>query len=164
MGTGGLVSRIMREAPDLFEKTGILEVLQGPAGKDRQLSAGFYHGMFTWKYSPNVEAAKTFIRWFTTPDRLEPLYKASPGTYWPIYKSSINSDRVKANRLLREALSNVVAHTTDFSFPGTPVPEMGVVDGEKMFASPVNQVVVGAKTPAEAVDDAHKKMAQLFSA
>ena len=32
-GTGGLIGRIMRENPDMFDKVGILEVLEGPAGR-----------------------------------------------------------------------------------------------------------------------------------
>ena len=118
LGTGGLIGRIMRENPDMFDKVGILEVLEGPAGPERKLAAGFYQGMFVWKYSPNIPAAKTFIRWFTEPGRLEPVYKASPGTHWPIYKSGIESDRVKTNRLLREALQNVVALHHRLRVPG----------------------------------------------
>jgi multiple sugar transport system substrate-binding protein len=163
MGTGGLIGRIMREAPDLFEKTGVLDVLQGPAGPERRLVAGFYQGMFVWKHSPAKEAAKTFIRWFVEPGRLDPVYRAAPGTHWPIFKSEIDSPRVKDNRLLREALEKVVSRTTDFAFPGTGVPEMAVVDGEKLFALPVNQVVAGAKTPERAVLDAHAAMAKVFS-
>ena len=88
-GTGGLIGRIMRENPDMFDKVGILEVLEGPAGPERKLAAGFFQGFFVWKYSPNIDAAKTFIRWMTEPNRLDPIYKASPGTHWPIYKSGI---------------------------------------------------------------------------
>ena len=98
----------------------------------------------------------------TEPNRLEPIYKASPGTHWPIYKSGIESDRVKTNRLLREALTNVVPYTTDFAYPGTGMPEMGIIDGEKLFAAPVNQVVVGAKTPEQAVDEAAAAMQKVF--
>jgi hypothetical protein len=39
---------------------------------------------------------------------------------------------------------------------------MGAIDGEKMFAEPVNDVVAGAKTPEQAVEDAHAKMAKLW--
>jgi multiple sugar transport system substrate-binding protein len=163
LGTGGLIGRIMKENPDLYEKVGILEVLEGPAGPSRKLAAGFYQGMFVWKFSPRIAQAKTFIRWFTEPNRLEPIYKAAPGTHWPIFKSAINADRVKENRLLREALTNVVPFTTDFAYPGTGVPEMGVIDGEKLFAAPVNQVVAGRKTPEQAVNDAHAAMLKVFS-
>ena len=69
---------------------------------------------------------------------------------------------MKTNRLLREALPNVVPYTTDFAYPGTGVPEMGIIDGEKLFAAPVNQVVVGAKTPEQAVDDAAAAMQKVF--
>ena len=38
-----------------------------------------------------------------------------------------------------------------------------MIDGEKMFAAPVNEVVIGQKTPAQAIDDAHAKMAALWN-
>jgi len=56
-----------------------------------------------------------------------------------------------------------VPYATDFAYPGFGRPEMGVIDGEKMFAAPVNEVVVGAKTPEKAVLDAHAAMARLFT-
>jgi len=163
MGTGGLIGRIMNENPDLFDKVGILEVLEGPAGPSRKLTAGFYNPMFVWKYSPGKDAAKTFIKWFVQPRRLEPIYAAQPGLAWPILKSEFNTDRVNRNRLLKEALTNVVPYATDFAYPGLGRPEMGVIDGEKMFAAPVNEVVVGTKTPEQAVADAHARMAKLFT-
>jgi len=164
MGTGGLISRLMKEAPNLVDKVGILEVLEGPAGPAGKLTAGFYNPMFVWKHSPGKAAAKTFVRWFIQPGRMEPMYRAAPGQHWPIFKSDFNTARVQENRLLKEMLTNVVPYATDFAYPGLGRPEMGVIDGEKMFAAPVNEVVVGAKKPEQAVADAHNKMAQLFRA
>ncbi|MFI5011509.1 MAG: ABC transporter substrate-binding protein [Hyphomicrobiales bacterium] len=163
LGTGGLIGRIMNENPTLFDKVGILEVLEGPAGPSRKLTAGFYNPMFVWKYSPGKEAAKTFVKWFIQSGRLEPLYKAAPGQQWPIFKTDVNSERVKSNRLLDEALRKVVPYATDFAYPGYGRPEMGVIDGEKMFAAPVNEVVVGTKTPEKAVLDAHEAMKKVFA-
>jgi multiple sugar transport system substrate-binding protein len=162
-GTGGVISRLMKENPALYEKTGILEVLEGPAGPSGKLTAAFYNPMFVWKYSPAKDAAKTFIKWFVQPGRLERLYQAAPGQHWPIFKSDINTDRVKSNRLLAEALEKVVPYSTDFAYPGFGRPEMGIIDGEKMFAAPVNQVVVGAKTPEQAVLEAHEAMKKVFA-
>ena len=159
MGTGRLIGQVMRENPAMFDKVGVLETLQGPKAK---LTAGFFNPMFIWKYSPNIDAAKTFVRWFTQPGRLTPIYAANPGQHWPIFKSEFDNDLVKSNPLLGEMLTKVIPYTTDFAYPGTGVPEMGVIDGEKMFAAPVNEVVVGAKTPEQAVDDAHEKMAEVF--
>jgi multiple sugar transport system substrate-binding protein len=163
-GTGGVISRIMKENPSLFDKVGVLDVLEGPGGSQNRLTAGFYNPMFVWKHSPAKEAAKTFIKWFIQPGRLEPLYTAMPGQHWPIFKSDVATERVKKNRLLEEVLTKVVPRATDFAYPGLGRPEMGVIDGEKMFASPVNEVVVGAKTPEKAVMDAHAQMAKLFTA
>jgi len=160
MGTGRVIGQIMRENPDMFEKVGILETLQGPEAK---LTAGFYNPMFVWKYSPNIDAAKTFIRWFTTPGRLAPIYAANPGQHWPIFKSEFDTQSIRENRLLGEMLTKVIPYMTDFAYPGTGIPEMGVIDGEKLFAAPVNEVVVGVKTPEQAVDDAHAKMQEIFT-
>jgi hypothetical protein len=102
------------------------------------------------------------VRWFTQPGRLAPIYAANPGQHWPIFKSEFDNDLVKSIPLLGDMLTKVIPYMTDFAYPGTGVPEMGVIDGEKMFAAPVNEVVVGAKTPEQAVDDAHKKMAEVF--
>jgi ABC-type glycerol-3-phosphate transport system substrate-binding protein len=93
---------------------------------------------------------------------MDPIYRAVPGQHWPIFKSAVNSPRVQQNRLLREMLQNVVPYTTDFAYPGTGIPQMGAIDGEKMFAAPVNEVVVGKKTPEQAVLDAQASMAKLF--
>ena len=163
-GTGGVIFRLMKENPSLFDKVGILEVLEGPGGPANKLTAGFYNPMFVWKHSPGKEAAKTFIKWFIQSGRLEPLYKAVPGQHWPIFKSDVASERVKSNRLLEEALTKVVPYATDFAYPGFGRPEMGVIDGEKLFAAPVNEVVVGSKTPEKAVMDAHNEMKKVFAA
>jgi len=159
MGRGALIGQIQRENPTMFEKVGVLETLQGPKAK---LTAGFYNPMFVWKFSPQLDAAKTFVRWFTEPGRLQPLYAANPGGLWPIFKSEFDSELTRSNPLMGEMLTKVIPFTTDFAYPGTGIPEMGVIDGEKMFAAPVNEVVVGTKTPEQAIDDAHKKMAQLW--
>jgi multiple sugar transport system substrate-binding protein len=159
MGTGGMIGEIYRSNPGMVDKVGVLETLQGPKAK---LTAGFYNPMFVWKFTPSMDAAMTFVDWFTQPKRLTPLYASDPGGLWPIFKSEFDSDLIKSHPMMQELVQKVIPYTTDFAYPGTGVPEMGVIDGEKMFAAPVNEVVVGQKTPAQAVDDAQKKMADLF--
>lgn len=159
MGTGRVIWQVMTENPDLFDNVGILETLEGPAAK---LTAGFYNPMFLYRHSPHLDAAKTFVRWFASPGRLEPIYAAAPGQHWPIFRSEFDTPHVRENRLLQEMLEKVIPYTTDFAYPGTGIPEMGVIDGEKLFAAPVNEVVVGVKTPEQAVDDAHAAMAAIF--
>ncbi len=160
MGTGTLIGELERGNPDLVSKVGVLETLTGPAAK---LTAGFYNPMFVWAYTPHMEAAMKFVNWFTQPARLQPLYAANPGGLWPIFKSEFDSPLTKSQPLMQEMLAKVIPYTTDFAYPGTGVPEMGVIDGEKMFAAPVNEVVIGQKTPAQAIDDAHAKMAALWN-
>lgn len=159
MGTGGMIARLLKEAPDMIDNVGVLETLQGPKAK---LTAGFYNPLFVWKYSPNQKLATDFVQWLVKPGRLQPLYTAYPGNCWPILKSELDAEVFKKTPLMVEVLQKVIPFTTDFAYPGTGVPQMGAIDGEKMFAEPVNDVVAGAKTPEQAVEDAHAKMAKLW--
>jgi len=159
MGTGGLLGELQRGNPDLLPNVGVLETLQGPAAK---LTAGFYNPMFVWAHSPNLDEAMTFVDWFTQPGRLTALYASDPGGLWPIFKSEFDSELTRSQPLMQEMLAKVIPYTTDFAYPGSGVPEMGVIDGEKMFAAPVNEVVIGQKTPEQAIMDAHEKMAALW--
>ena len=159
LGTGGLINKIMAENPDMLDDVGVLETLQGPEAK---LTAGFYNPLFVWKFSPNPEAAKTFITWLVQPGRLTPLYEASPGEMWPILTTEFDEEIFQTTPIMREMLEKVVPYTVDFAYPGFGRPEMGAIDGEKLFAVPVNEVLVGAKTAEQAVLDAHEAMSALF--
>ncbi len=144
MGTGRVIGQIMRENPDLFDKVGVLDTLQGPKAK---LTAGFFNPMFIWKFSPNVDAAKTFVRWFVQPGGCADLC-GQPG-------AALADLQVRVRKRLQpsEPAADGDADQGDplhhrLRLSGTGIPEMGVIDGEKMFAAPVNEVVVGAQTPS----------------
>jgi len=159
-GTGQVISRLLTEQPDLIPNVGVLNVLQGPGAK---LIAGFYNPLFVWNKSPNVQLAKDFANWLVQPGRLQPIYKAYPGASWPIFKKEFAADIFKSSPLLEEMTTKVVPFTTDFAYPSTGVPQMGAIDGQNLFAEPVNDVISGTKTPEQAVDDANAKMAKLWS-
>jgi multiple sugar transport system substrate-binding protein len=159
-GTGQLISRLLAEQPDLVPKTGVLQVLQGPGAK---LIAGFYNPLFIWNKSPQIKLAKEFASWLVEPGRLQPIYKAYPGASWPVLKSEFSAPVFSSSPLLQEMVQKVVPYTTDFAYPSTGVPQMGAIDGQNLFAEPVNDVIAGTKTPEQAVADAHAKMAKLWS-
>ncbi len=156
---GDRVARLINEFPQLLDKVGVLDTLQGPKAK---LTAGFYNAMFGSKSSKYIPEAKKFVKWMSDPGRLEPVYKARPGQTWPIWRTDFNLDVWKNVPLGNDILNKIVAYTVDFTYPGTGVPQLGAIDGEKMFAKPVNDVVTGARTPEQAVDDAHKEMLKLW--
>ena len=57
-GTGGLIGRIMRENPDMFDKVGILEVLEGPAGPERQARRWLLPGHVRLEVQPRTSTRR----------------------------------------------------------------------------------------------------------
>jgi hypothetical protein len=80
-----------------------------------------------------------------------------------VLKSEFSAPVFSSSPLLQEMVQKVVPYTTDFAYPSTGVPQMGAIDGQNLFAEPVNDVIAGTKTPEQAVADAHAKMAKLWS-
>jgi multiple sugar transport system substrate-binding protein len=161
MGTGQIVTKLMTQNPDLMKNVGVLETLQGPKAKQ---TVAFYAPISIWKYTKYPEASKTFLKWLVQPGRLEPLYAARPGQMFPVFKPDFDMKVFKDIPLMGELNAKSVAYAVDFTNPSTiGVPPMGAIDGEKMFAQPVNEVVAGTKTPEQAINDAHANMAKLWA-
>ncbi len=155
-----LIPRLINEFPQLLDKVGVLDTLQGPKAK---LTAGFYNAMFVSKSAKDIPAAKKLVRYLSDTGRLEPIFQSRPGQVWPVWRPDYNMSVWKTIPILPEILNKIVSNTVDFTYPGTGVPQLGVIDGEKMFAKPVNDVVTGVKTPEQAVDDAQKEMLKLWN-
>ncbi len=160
LGTGNLLATLVEQRPDMVDKVGVLETLTGPPGAKR--TVGFYNPLFIWKYTPHPEETKEFMKWFIEPGRLMPIYQARLGQVWPIWKSELNDPYFQNNRLLQEIAEKALPYAVDLCYPSGGIPQMGAIDGEKMFAAPVAEVLTGQKTPEQAVTDAHEEMAKLF--
>jgi ABC-type glycerol-3-phosphate transport system substrate-binding protein len=81
---------------------------------------------------------------------------------WPVKKSAYAAKFFQDNPLLKDVVDGSLPYIIDFAYPASGVPEMGVIDGEKMFSAPVNDVITGTKTPEEAIKAAHQKMLSVF--
>ncbi|MGE5588757.1 MAG: ABC transporter substrate-binding protein [Clostridia bacterium] len=159
MERGNVITRLLTERPDLAPNVRILPALKGPAAR---VAAGFCNPLFISADTKYPAEAKKFILWLTDKGHSMALFKARPGQMWPVRKSDYKDPFFKSNHLLNDVVEGVLPYIVDMAYPAPGVPEMGAIDGEKMFAAPVNDVITGTKTPEEALKAAHKNMQRVF--
>jgi multiple sugar transport system substrate-binding protein len=159
LGRGGTETRFLTERPDLIDKIGVLDTLQGPVAK---LTTGFYNPLFIWKGTKYPEAAKKFLKYIAAPGVMKPLYEARPGQQWSVWKPDFTMEVWNKAPQMKEMNTKVIPYVVPFNYPSGAVPQMGVIDGEKMTAKPVNAVIAGGLTPEQAIDEAQAAMAKLW--
>jgi len=154
--TDTTITLTRRENPELAKKISVMPPLQGPK---YMITAGFTNGIMVYKQSDYPEEAKVFLRWWI--ENNAPLFK-SMETHFP---SQLPAARevFKEDPLFSKIMVEVLPHLADFNWPASfGLPELAAIDGRKMFAKPVQDVLTGKMTPEEAVKTAQEEMKKLF--
>lgn len=161
-GGGWFIEDIRVNAPDLFDRVGILPPLIGPGGPDAQHIVSFANPWMIYQQTDHPEEAKTFLKWMMRPENLEKLYASEPGGKWPVYGSLIDSPTYQENELLATMAQQTVEYGVDYWYPNTAA-AVGIASiGTAISDIIVNPVVTGNREPKAALEDAQSSLAQLF--
>ena len=161
-GGGWFIADIQKNAPQIFESTGILPVLVGPGGPEAAHIVSFANPWMIYKQTEHPEEAKTFLKWMMRPENLRRLYEAEPGAKWPVYKSLIEAPVYQANELLQTLAQQTVENGVDYWYPNNAA-AVGIGSvGTSIADIIVNPVVAGKREPADALADAQKQLEPLF--
>jgi ABC-type glycerol-3-phosphate transport system substrate-binding protein len=161
-GGGWFIGDIKKNAPDLFEKTGILPVLIGPGGPQAQHMVAFANPWMIYKQTKHAAEAKTFLKWMMQKDNLRKLYASDPGGKWPVFKSLLNDPVYKENELVQTLAQQVVEHGVDYWYPNNKA-AVGIGSmGTGIADIIVNPVISGQRQPQEVLKDAQSQLGQVF--
>jgi ABC-type glycerol-3-phosphate transport system substrate-binding protein len=161
-GGGWFIADIQKNAPEIFENTGVLPVLQGPGGADAQHIVSFANPWLIYNQTQHPEEAKIFLKWMMEPEHLKELYEAEPGAKWPVYKSLIEDPVYQQNDLLAELARQTVENGVDYWYPNNAA-AVGIGSmGTSLTDLIVNPVITGNRAPEDALKDAQAQMAPLF--
>jgi len=161
-GGGWFIGDIKKNAPDLFEKTGILPVLIGPGGSQAQHMVAFANPWMIYKQTKHAAEAKTFLKWMMQKDNLRKLYASDPGGKWPVFKSLLNDPVYKENDLVQTLAQQVVEHGVDYWYPNNKA-AVGIGSmGTGIADIIVNPVISGQRQPQEVLKDAQTQLGQVF--
>ncbi len=140
-------------------------VMRKPAGKDGVvLEAGATGWLSIFKGSQNVDAAKQLILHMIDPANFIPIVQEAGGLLLPAYTNQWTDDVMKIDpnfATLKEIIFNPNAYTGQ-SYPADPNAAVAAIDAQSITSQMMANVLNGSMTPEEAVDDANKKIVQIF--
>lgn len=161
-GGGWFIEDIRTNAPDLFDKVGLLPPLIGPGGEEAQHIVSFANPWMIYSQTEHPDEAKTFLKWMMRPENLEKLYSSEPGGKWPVYKSLLDSPVYKSNELIQEMARQTVEYGVDYWYPHNTAAVAIASMGTTLADIAINPVISGAREPKDALKEAQESVAPLF--
>lgn len=143
-----------------------IAVLHKPMTNDgtTRLETGASAWLSIFKGSKNIDAAKQTIRALLDPENFLPMVRGGGGLFLPAYKN-LWTDEVLALDpnfpTLQEIIFNETAYTGQ-AYPAKPNPAIANIDAQGITSQMMANVLNGSMTAEQAVEDAHKKMVQIF--
>lgn len=148
--------------PELFANTA---VLRAPVWQDgRRMEAGD-NGWFTiFKGAKNVDVAKELILTLLDPANITPMTQNGGGLFLPAYADLWTEDVIGTDpnfETFREILFNQEIFYGR-SHPALPSPLHDTVNAQSLLSQMMANIVTGAMSVEEAVQDAHNRMVQIW--
>ena len=161
-GGGWFIADMQKNAPDIFEKTGVLPVLVGPGGPEAAHIVSFANPWMIYKQTEHPEEAKVFLEWMMQPENLRKLYEAEPGAKWPVYKSLLEAPVYQENELIQTLAKQTVENGVDYWYPNNAA-AVGIGSmATSLTDIVVNPVITGNRSPEDALKDAQQQLEPLF--
>ncbi|MGI9499094.1 MAG: ABC transporter substrate-binding protein [Geminicoccaceae bacterium] len=146
------------EDPELMKKTGLFGVPAGPAGAVNQIDT-WSLGVFS--AAPEPELAKGLAEHFMQPERYNQVITNTNGRFVPVYPELFNdpwwTERPEFSEFIDIASSGV-----PISFAGPPTAASGEILAIHVIPEALQLVLVEGIDPAEAVGEAHQKIAAIY--
>jgi len=146
----------------VFENT---TVLHNPLTLDgRLLEAGNSGWLTIFKGAKNLEVAKELIYNLLDPAVYTPMAQNGGGLFLPAYENLWTDDVLGTDpnfQVFREILLNEDIFYGR-SHPAPPNALIDSIDGAGITSQMMANITTGAMTPAEAVEDAHNRIVQIF--
>lgn len=146
----------------VFEQTAIIH---GPKTNDgRRLEAGANGWLTIFKGAPNIELARELVIALLDPANIVPMAQAGGGLFLPAYEGLWTDEVIGADpnfETLREIMFNPDLYYGR-SHPAPPNALIDAIEGAAIQSQMMANVINGTMTAAQAVEDAHNKIVQIF--
>ena len=162
-GGGWFIGDIQKNAPKIFQNTGVLPVLVGPGGPQAQHSVAFANPWMIYKQSKHPAEAKIFLDWMMQKQNLTKIYQADPGGKWPVFKSVLQNPAYQSNDLIKTFGQELAEHGIDYWYPNNKAAVAIGSLGTSITDMIVNPVISGKRQPEDALKDAQGKLEPLFN-
>jgi multiple sugar transport system substrate-binding protein len=143
---------------DLQKVTGLYPVPAGPKGTVNQIDTWAY-GAF--KKNPYPDLAKGLLEYLMAPANYDKIVQSTGGRWVPVYKRLFDSPFWKEKPAFAHFIK--MAETgVAVSYAGSPTPAAGEVLNTHVIPKMIQRVLVENWEPAKALDECHKKIAEIY--
>ena len=136
-----------------------------PAGKGGSFSSSGAWSWSVFKTSKNVDGAKDLIVNLMDPKKLQTVYEAVGGRWYPIYKNGPKHE-YWMSREIYKFYPDLLAGGRGLWYPSSPEPKLMAALGEvrtrNVLPDMVQDIVVKGTPVAQAVKTAHDAMTEIF--
>jgi ABC-type glycerol-3-phosphate transport system substrate-binding protein len=146
------------EDPELMKKTGLFSVPAGPAGAVNQIDT-WSLGVFN--SGPEPELAKGLAAHFMQPSLYNEVITNTNGRFVPVYPDLFN-DPWWTERPEFSEFIDIASTGVPISYAGPPTAASGEVLAIHVIPEALQLVLVEGIDPAEAVAEAHQKIAAIY--
>ncbi|MCE7982783.1 MAG: sugar ABC transporter substrate-binding protein [Caldilinea sp. CFX5] len=159
---GWFIQQLKQQAPDIYAVTDILDPLTGQGPNAVQRIVGFYNPWMVFKQSKHPEEALEFLKFMASPDSLKRVYQNDLGSKFSPFTALREDPMWDAEPMAAKLNQQVNDFSVDYWFPNNAA-AIGIGSmGTGIADFIVNPVLVGARTPEEALADGQEKLGQLF--
>jgi multiple sugar transport system substrate-binding protein len=143
---------------ELYNTTGLLPVPAGPAGRVEELTTAEW---VLFKHNPYPEVAKGLADYWMAPANLRVMIEEGDGRWGPPYRGMYDSDFWK--RPVFQHWRGMLERGRLFPHPGTQNAAAGEVVATNVIARMMHRVLVESWEAARAVEEAHKKVVEIYA-
>jgi ABC-type glycerol-3-phosphate transport system substrate-binding protein len=143
---------------ELYDVTRLLPVPAGPAGAIDALGTTEW---LLFKHNPYPEVAKGLADYWMAPENLRVTIEEGDGRWGPPYKGMYDSDFWK--RPVFQHWRVMLERGRQFSYAGITNPASSEVIATNVLSRMMHRVLVESWAPEKAVDEAHKKVAEIYA-
>jgi multiple sugar transport system substrate-binding protein len=143
---------------ELYDVTGMLPVPAGPAGAIEELGTDEW---MLFKQNPYPEVAKGLIQYYMDPENLRVVMEEGGGRWGPPYQGMYESDFWKKPAFQHWRV--ILGRGRQFAAPGSMGAASGEVLATNVLSHMVQQVLVENVAAEKAVEDAHKKVVEIYA-
>ena len=152
-----------RDNNPIFPNIVLMEAPTANNGDSR--NGGNVGGWLTiFKNAPNKDLAKQLALDLIDPKNFTPMSAIAGGLFMPAYENLWTPELLAADpnyAIIKEQVS-VATPFLGETWPAKPAPQFGAIRAQGVIEQSVGNAISKRMTPAQAVEDAHNKIVQLF--
>lgn len=157
LNTGSILRYLQTEDPELGEKSAVIPIPGGPAGR---FVSGYYYQWGVFNTSAHPELCLQLLEHIFAPDQLRPFYEAGGGNMLPVYKEMLGDEMWQDPS--RKVLADMVPNTRPQGYPGLTTPWILDAWMDHTMAKMVNRVLVDGWSNDDAIAEAQTALQKWY--